>query len=73
MLDSIDLLNQFNNHVVDMEETHMPSYPLMSPVTTSYFTSWLTLDAPVKNELTLGCLFSRYIAKKKQCFILRKQ
>lgn len=64
MLDNIPNLGAFNNRVVDAQEEYMPSYPPMSPVTNSFFSAWLSLDAPVSDTLTLGTLYSRYIHKK---------
>ena len=65
LLDTIPLLDPFNNRVCDMQEEYMPSGPPMSPVTTSFFNAWMALDAPISEALTLGLLYSRYIREKK--------
>lgn len=64
-LSNIPLLNKFNNRAVDMQEEYMPSYPPISPITNSYFAGWLVLDALIDDSLTVGILYSRYIAEKK--------
>ena len=37
----------FTGVVSDAEETYMPGWPPMSPVSVSFFTSWALLDLPV--------------------------
>lgn len=37
----------FTSVVDDAEETYMPSWPPMSPVSVSFFTSWALLDLPI--------------------------
>ena len=64
VLSGISAMDSFNNRVVDMREEYMPSGPPMSPVTTSFFGTWMTLDAPVNDALTLGGLYLRYIDAK---------
>ncbi|MBN1604806.1 MAG: hypothetical protein JW915_24565 [Chitinispirillaceae bacterium] len=65
VLDSNPMLNDFNNMIYDKQEEYMPSGPPMSPITKSFFNSWMALDALINNKLTLGLLFSRYIQEKK--------
>ncbi|HEX2958299.1 MAG TPA: hypothetical protein VHO70_15800, partial [Chitinispirillaceae bacterium] len=65
VLDTIPLLNDFNNRICDMQDEYMPSGPPMSPITKSFFNSWMALDALINDKLTLGLLFSRYIQEKK--------
>lgn len=40
-------LDRFNEVLGDAEEEYMPGGPPMSPVTTSYFTSWSSFDVPL--------------------------
>lgn len=65
LLDKIELLGPFNNRIADKQEEYMPSSPPMSSVTTSFFTTWMALDAPINDELTIGLLYLRYIREKK--------
>ena len=65
LLDSIPLLGHFNNSICEMQEEYMPSGPPMSPITRSFFSSWMILDALINENVTLGTLYSRYIHEKK--------
>lgn len=65
LLDRIPLLEQFNNRLCDMQDEYTPSGPPMSPVTKSFFNNWMTLDASIGNDLTIGLLYSMYIREKE--------
>lgn len=65
VLDTIPLLNDFNNRICDQHDEYLPSGPPMSPITKTFFSQWMTLDALINDKLTLGLLFSRYIQEKK--------
>lgn len=54
-----------HNQVCDKQDEYMPSGPPMSPITKTFFRSWMTFDALINDKLTLGLLFSRYIQEKK--------
>jgi hypothetical protein len=64
MLNGIQALDPFNNLIVDAQEEYMPSGPPMSPVTLSFFSSWMALDAPIDEKTTLGSIYLRYIREK---------
>jgi hypothetical protein len=72
LLSTISFLDSFNNRVCDMQEEYMPSGPPMSPVTTSFFATWMALDAPIDERLTLGLLYQRYIQEKKTMLYAEK-
>ncbi len=59
------MLNDFNNKICDKQDEYMPSGPPMSPITKTFFSSWMALDALINEKFTLGLLFSRYIQEKK--------
>ncbi len=63
-LDVLELI-PFNNKLADLQEEYMPSYPPMSPVTTSFFQAWMVLDARIaSNGPTLGGLLAQYLKGK---------
>ena len=63
-LDILELI-PFNNTLADLQEEFMPSYPPMSPITTSFFQAWMWLDARISpNGPTLGGLFAHYLKRK---------
>lgn len=60
-LDILELI-PFNNTLADLQENYMPSYPPMSPVTSSFFQAWMVLDARIPSHgPTLGGLFAQYL------------
>lgn len=59
-LDILELI-AFNNKLADFQEEYMPSYPPLSPVTTSFFQAWMILDARISSGPTLGELFAHYL------------
>ena len=51
---------QFTRIVADAEDTYMPSFPPMSPVTTSHFTMWSLFDVQFgQSRETIGTCFLR--------------
>lgn len=72
---ALDLLEltPFNNRLADLQEKYMPGYPPMSPVTTSFFTAWMILDArDSATGLTIGDLFAHYLEGENGMGYLRK-
>ena len=51
---------QFARIVSEAEDTYMPSYPPLSPVTTSHFAMWSLFDVPFgQSQETIGRCFLR--------------
>ncbi len=66
-------LSEFNNILADAQEEYMPGYPPMSPVTTSFFHAWMTLDVPIApGGPTIGKLFGQWLRDKNSFSYLWK-
>lgn len=58
-------LSKFNNLLADAQDEYTPGYPPMSPVTTSLFHTWMTLDATISSDgPSLGELFAQWLRAK---------
>lgn len=63
----------FNNLLADLQDEYMPSYPPLSPVTTSLFAAWMVLDAKdVMTGMTLGEMLARHLETQNKLACLQK-
>ena len=72
---ALDLLEltAFNNKLADLQESYMPGYPPLSPVTTSLFQAWMILDGTDSaTSLSIGQLFADYAATDNSMADLRE-
>lgn len=71
-LDIFELI-PFNNQVADIQEDYMPSYPPMSPVTSSFFQAWFVLDAQIPQDgSTVGELFQKRLKNANELPLIWK-
>jgi hypothetical protein len=71
-LDILELI-PFNNELADVQDEYEPSYPPISPVTSSFFAGWMLMDAQDSiTGVTLGKLFSHYLHHATKWEHLRK-